>query len=32
MDEIEKKQKEFVGYEYKEVIADISKASFIFDG
>ena len=32
MDEIEKKQKEFVGYEYKEVIADISTASFIFDG
>lgn len=32
MDEIEKKQKEFVGYEYKEVICESSKASFVFDG
>lgn len=31
MDKIEKSQKEFVGYEYKEVIAESSKASFIFD-
>ncbi|MBC6695783.1 hypothetical protein H9L25_03230 [Terrisporobacter mayombei] len=31
MDKIEKNQKEFVGYEYKEVIAESSKASFIFD-
>lgn len=32
MDKIEKKQKEFVGYEYKEVIAESSKASFLIDG
>lgn len=32
MDEIEKNEKKFVGYEYKEVICESSKASFLFDG
>ena len=31
MDEVGK-QKNFVGYEYKEVIAESSKASFLMDG
>lgn len=31
MDETEINKKEFVGYEYKEVIADKSKASFLLD-
>lgn len=32
MDEIGKNKKKFVGYEYKELICESSKASFIFDG
>ena len=32
MDNIEAKKKEFVAYEYKEIIADRSRASFILDG
>lgn len=32
MDEIGKEQKNFVGYEYKEVTADTTMASFLLDG
>lgn len=32
MEEIGGKKKEFVGYEYKEVIADTSRVSFLLDG
>lgn len=32
MEDIGAKKKEFVGYEYKEVIADKSKVSFLLDG
>lgn len=32
MDDIGKNKKEFVGYEYKEIIAESDKASFILDG
>lgn len=32
MDEAGKKQKDFVGYEYKEITAESSKVSFLLDG
>lgn len=32
MDDAGKQQKSYVGYEYKEIIADGSKASFLLDG
>ena len=32
MDIKEKQQKNFVGYEYKEIVADSSRASFLLDG
>lgn len=32
MDTAEKRQKNYVGYEYKEIIAGSSKASFLLDG
>ena len=32
MDILEKQQKNFVGYEYKEIVADSDKASFLLDG
>ena len=32
MDNLEKQQKNFVGYEYKEIVADSSRASFLLDG
>lgn len=32
MDSIKEKKKEFIGYEYKEVAVDSSKASFLIDG
>ena len=32
MDDIGKNKKEFIGYEYKEVIVESNKASFILDG
>lgn len=32
MENMEKKQKSFVGYEYKEVIAEGSMASLLLDG
>lgn len=32
MDASEKQQKNFIGYEYKEIIADSSKVSFFLDG
>lgn len=32
MDILEKQQKNFVGYEYKEIVADSSRASFLLDG
>ena len=32
MDVSEKQQKSFVGYEYKEIVADSSRASFLLDG
>lgn len=32
MNESEKQKKSFVGYEYKEIVADSSRASFLVDG
>ena len=32
MDVSEKQQKSFVGYEYKEIVADSNRASFLLDG
>lgn len=32
MEELERGKKEFIGYEYKEVVADRSKVSFLLDG
>lgn len=32
MSDMEKKSREFIGYEYKEIITDSSKVSFLLDG
>ena len=32
MNDVERKKKEFIAYEYKEIVAEASKASFFLDG